>query len=73
MEGLIGILILGFCLWMIIRHPLKSLGCILKIGFLFILGIGLSLVALYFGMSDMIENEPPTLNLMETVFLTSVV
>ena len=23
MEGLIGLLVLGWCLWMIIRHPLK--------------------------------------------------
>jgi hypothetical protein len=70
MEGLIGIPILGWCLWMLIRHPMKILGCIFKIGLCFILGIGVFLVVLYFNMSDMIEIEPPTLNPMETVFLT---
>ena len=25
MEGIIGLLVLGWCLWMIIRHPIRSL------------------------------------------------
>jgi len=44
MEGLIGILILGWCLWMIIRHSLKSLFFLFKIGFLLVLGTGAFLV-----------------------------
>jgi hypothetical protein len=40
MEGLIIILILGWCVWMLIRHPLKSLSLVFKIGFLLVLGIG---------------------------------
>ena len=31
MEGIIGLLILGWCLWMLIRHPLKSLSFILRV------------------------------------------
>ena len=44
MEGLIGLLILGFCVWMIVRHPLKSLSLLLKVGFLLLLGFGAFLV-----------------------------
>jgi len=33
MEALIAILFLGWCLWMLIRHPLKSLSLVFKIGF----------------------------------------
>ena len=40
MEGLVGLLILGFCVWMLIRHPLKSLSFVFKIGFLLIPGLG---------------------------------
>ena len=40
MEGLLGLLILGFCVWMILRHPLKSLSFLFKVGFLLILGFG---------------------------------
>ena len=40
MEGLIFILILGWCIWMLIRHPLKSLGLIFKVGILLLLGTG---------------------------------
>jgi hypothetical protein len=58
---------------MIIRYSLKFLGCIFEIGILFILWVGLFLVVLYFSIMDMIEIEPPTLNPMETVFLTSVI
>jgi hypothetical protein len=58
---------------MIIRYSLKFLGCIFEIGILFILWVGLFLVVLYFSIMDMIESEPPTLNPMETVFLTSVI
>jgi hypothetical protein len=38
MEGLIAILILGWCVWMLIRHPLKSLSFVFKVGFLLVLG-----------------------------------
>ena len=51
MEGLIGILILGFLVWLIIRHPIKSVGWVLKIGFLLILGFGAFLVLFWFMMS----------------------
>ena len=44
MEGLIGLLILGWCVWMILRHPLKSLSLIFKVGFLLVLGFGAFLV-----------------------------
>jgi|TARA_Y100000294_G_scaffold150085_1_gene147235 hypothetical protein len=44
MEGIIGLLILGFCVWMILRHPLKSLSLIFKVGFLLVLGFGAFLV-----------------------------
>jgi len=47
MEGLIGFFILGFCVWMIVRHPLKSLSFIFKIGFLLVLGLGAFLVLLW--------------------------
>tara|TARA_Y100000593_G_scaffold77179_1_gene142800 strand:+ start:281 stop:442 length:162 start_codon:yes stop_codon:yes gene_type:complete len=40
MEGIILILLLGYLIWMLIRHPLKSLGWIFKLGFLFLLGLG---------------------------------
>ena len=70
MEGLVGILILGCCIWIFIRHPMKSLGCIFKMGFLFILGIAMFLAALYFGIPGMIEIKPPALNPMKTVLLT---
>jgi hypothetical protein len=51
MEGIIGLLILGFCVWMLIRHPLKSLSFLFKIGFLSILGLGAFLVLLWFMMT----------------------
>ena len=44
MEGIIGLLILGWCVWMILRHPLKSLSLIFKVGFLLVLGFGAFLV-----------------------------
>ena len=44
LEGLIGLLILGFCVWMILRHPLKSLSFLFKGGFLLVLGLGAFLV-----------------------------
>ena len=53
MEGLIGLLILGFCVWMIVRHPLKSLSFLFKIGFL--LGLGAYLV----GPSDSLTPHSP--------------
>jgi len=48
MEGLIGILILGWCLYMAIRHPLKTVSFLFKLGFLFILGTGGFLILFYF-------------------------
>ena len=51
MEGLIGLLVLGWCLWTIIRHPLKSLSFIFKIGFLLMLGFGVFLVLYYFALT----------------------
>jgi len=40
MEGLIGLLVLGWCIWFAIRHPLRSLNFIFKILFLLMLGLG---------------------------------
>ena len=48
MEGLIGLLILGWCVWMILRHPLKSLSFLFKVGFLLVLGFGAFLVIWWF-------------------------
>ena len=48
MEGFIGLLILGWCVWMLIRHPLKSMSFLFKIGFLLILGFG-AFLALFGG------------------------
>ena len=39
MEGILLILGLGYLIWLIIRHPLKSLGWVFKLTFLFILGL----------------------------------
>lgn len=47
MEGLIGILVLGFCVWTLFRHPLKSLSFIFKVGLLLVLGFGVSFVGFY--------------------------
>ena len=52
MEGIIGLLILGWCVWMLLRHPLKSLSFILKIGFLLVLGFGAYLVVFGFLMTN---------------------
>ena len=51
MEGLILILIVGWLIWMLIRHPLKSLSFIFKIGIVFVLGTG-AIFALYFFMMN---------------------
>ena len=51
MEALAGLLILGWCCWMFIRHPLKSLSFIFKIGFLLTLGFGVFLVLYYFALT----------------------
>jgi hypothetical protein len=51
MEGLIGLLILGFCVWMLLRHRLKSLSLIFKVGFLLVLGFGAFLVLYYFALT----------------------
>ena len=48
MEGLIGLLILGWCVWFVIRHPIKSLTIIFKVGFLLILGTGAYLTLYWF-------------------------
>ena len=57
MEGLIGLLILGFCVWMILRHPLKSLSFLFKGGFLLVLGLGAFLVlGAGFAHPDIIHN-----------------
>jgi hypothetical protein len=52
MEGLIGLLILGFCVWMLLRHPLKSLSFLFKVGFLLVLGFGAFLVLFWFMMTS---------------------
>ena len=39
MEGLIGIFLLGLIIYLIIRHPLKSLSLAFKLVIIFILGI----------------------------------
>ena len=52
MEGIIGLLILGWCVWMFLRHPLKSLSFILKIGFLLVLGFGAFLVLYWFLLTN---------------------
>ena len=44
LEGLIGILILGFCVWMVLRHPLKSLSFLFEKEFLLVLAFGAFLV-----------------------------
>jgi hypothetical protein len=51
MEGLLGLLVLGFCVWMIIRHPIKSLSFISKILFLLSLGFGAFLVLFWVMMT----------------------
>ena len=39
MEGLIGIFLLGLIIYLIIRHPLKSLSLAFKLVIIFVLGI----------------------------------
>lgn len=39
MEGLIGIFLLGLIIYLIIRHPLKSLSLAFKLVIIFALGI----------------------------------
>jgi len=51
MEGLLGLLIIGFCVWMLIRHPIKSISFVAKIGFLLMLGLGAVLVLFWVLMS----------------------
>ena len=51
MEGLLGLLVLGFCVWMIIRHPIKSLSFISKILFLLALGFGAFLLLFWVMMT----------------------
>ena len=59
MEGLIGILTLGWVIWMFIRHPLKPLSVLFKIVLLFLLGLGTLLVIFYFMMTgEIIQTHP---------------
>jgi len=51
MVGLIGLIILGWCVWMLIRHPIKSISFVAKIGFLLMLGFGAVLVLFWILMS----------------------
>ena len=51
MEGLIGILVLGFLVWILFRHPLKSLGWIFKMGFFLVLGFTTFMGLFFFMMS----------------------
>lgn len=44
MEGLLGVLILGVCIWMLIRFPLRFIFSFFKIKFLLILGVGAFIV-----------------------------
>ncbi len=60
MEVFIIILILGWCVWMLIRHPLKSIGWIFKLGFLFILGLVVIGALLYFLLHDADTQIVPT-------------
>ncbi len=46
MEGLIGLIILGWAILFIIRHPIISFIIIFKLAFLLILGFG-ALITLY--------------------------
>jgi hypothetical protein len=39
MEGLLLILGVGWLIWMLIRHPLKSIGWIFKLGVMLCLGL----------------------------------
>ena len=41
--GIIGLLILGWCTFMLIRHPFKSLGFLIKVSLLLLLGFGVYL------------------------------
>tara|TARA_B100001013_G_C24559939_1_gene422079 strand:- start:207 stop:365 length:159 start_codon:yes stop_codon:yes gene_type:complete len=51
MEGIIGLVIIGWCVWFIIRHPLKTLSLLLKLGFLSILGFGVFLALYWFSLT----------------------
>ena len=49
MDGLVVFLILGFCVWMIVRHPTKSLSFVFQMGFLLVIGFGAYLI-LFWGL-----------------------
>jgi len=51
MEGVLLILGVGWLIWMLIRHPLKSLGWIFKLGILFSFGLVAFGALFYFMMS----------------------
>ena len=51
---IVGLIILGWCVWMLFRHPLKSVSFLFKIGFLLILGFG-AFLALYEGFLYLIS------------------
>ena len=80
MEGLIGILILGWVIWMFIRHPLKSLSVLFKIVLLFLLGLGTLLVIFYFMMTggdfvmtrEIIQESPSGTDELITIYMDSV-
>ena len=52
MEGLIGIFLLGLIIYLIIRHPLKSLSLAFKLVIIFILGIAWFLILYSFFVSS---------------------
>ena len=51
MEGIVGLVIIGWCIWMLIRDPFKTLGLLFKLGFLMALGFGGFLVLFYFALT----------------------
>jgi len=80
LEGIIGILILGWVIWMFIRHPLKSLSVLFKIVLLFLLGLGALLVIFYFMMTggdfvmtrEIIQESPSGTDELITIYMDSV-
>ena len=50
MEGILLILGVGFAIWMFIKHPIKSIGWIFKLGVMFCLGLAAFLGLFYFMM-----------------------
>ena len=48
MESIIILVILGWIVWMLFRHPFRAVGLIFKLGFLLFLGFGAFLVLFWF-------------------------